>query len=409
MNWLRTPVFGRDRTGNDRAPPLWLLVVLTGCGTLPVHILVPAMPAAARELGVGNGTIQLAITLYLVGLATGQLIYGTLSDRFGRRPVLIAGVALYVAMGMLGALAPGIAVLLLARVGQSLGGCAGLVLGRAIIRDVAPPREAAARLAMVNLAMSVSPALAPLVGGYLTVWFSWRLVLVVLAALGAVGLAATVLLLPETHRDRGGGSGFAGLIRSYAVLARLPVFRGYAMCGALGTTCFYAFMSASPFIFVDMLGRPTEEIGYYYAVLFGGITGGSFLANRLVGRFGPQRLLIVCLLIAWAGAACFLAAELLGQLSVWAVVGTMTVFTLGVGVVSPMALTLSIGTLPGAVGAASGLYGFMQMGFGAFCTLAMSLELANPALMAAGFMTVSLGLSLLAFVAARRAEPTMRA
>lgn len=409
MNWLHTPPFGQDRTGNDRAPPLWVLVILTGCGTLPVHILVPAMPAAARELAVSNGTIQLAITLYLVGLAAGQLIYGTVSDRFGRRPVLLAGVALYVAMGVLGALAPSIAVLLLARVGQSLGGCAGLVLGRAIIRDVAPPREAAARLAMVNLAMSVSPALAPLVGGYLTVWFSWRLVLVVLAIVGSVGLVATILLMPETHRDRGGGGSFAGLLRSYAVLAKLRTFRAYAICGALGTTCFYAFMSASPFIFVDMLHRPTEEIGLYYAILFAGITLGSFLANRLVVRFGPHRLLPICLMIALAGAAFFLVAELTGWLNVFTVVGAMTVFTIGVGVVSPMALTLSIGTLPGAIGAASGLYGFMQMGFGAFCTLMMSLEFFNPALMASGFMTASLCGSLLAYVLASRAEAAQRA
>jgi DHA1 family bicyclomycin/chloramphenicol resistance-like MFS transporter len=388
---------------------MWLLVILTGCGTLPVHILVPAMPAAARELAVSNGTIQLAITLYLVGLAAGQLVYGTLSDRFGRRPVLLAGVALYVAMGALGALAPTIAVLLLARVGQSLGGCAGLVLGRAIIRDVAPPREAASRLAMVNLAMSVSPALAPLVGGYLTVWVSWRLTLVVLATIGTVGLLATLLLMPETHKDRGGGSGFAGLLRSYAQLARLPTFRAYSICGALGTTCFYAFMSASPFIFVDMLHRPTQEIGLYYAILFAGITLGSFVASRLVVRLGPHVLLPWSLAFATLGAASFLLAELGGWLSVTSVVGSLTVFTLGVGIVSPMALTLSIGTMPGAIGAASGLYGFMQMGFGAFCTFMMSLELANPALLASAFMTGSLLISLAAYMLGRRADQSASA
>lgn len=409
MNWLRTPPFGQDGTGRDRAPPMWLLVILTGCGTLPVHILVPALPAAARELAVSNGTVQLAITLYLVGLAAGQLVYGTLSDRFGRRPVLLVGVALYVAMGVLGALAPTIAVLLLARVGQSLGGCAGLVLGRAIIRDVAPPREAAARLAMVNLAMSVSPALAPLVGGYLTVWVSWRLTLVVLASLGAIALVATLLLMPETHKDRGGGSGFAGLLRSYAQLARLPTFRAYSISGALGTTCFYAFMSASPFIFVDMLHRPTQEIGLYYAILFAGITLGSFVASRLVVRLGPHVLLPWSLAFATLGAGSFLLAELGGWLSVTSVVGSLTVFTLGVGIVSPMALTLSIGTMPGAIGAASGLYGFMQMGFGAFCTFMMSLELANPALLASAFMTASLVTSMAAYILGRRVDMAARA
>jgi MFS transporter, DHA1 family, multidrug resistance protein len=198
-------------------------------------------------------------------------------------------------------------------------------------------------------------------------------------------------------------------MRSYAVLARLPTFRAYAICGALGTTCFYAFMSASPFIFVDMLHRPTQEMGLYYAILFAGITLGSFLANRLVARLGPYVLLPWSLAVAMLGAGSFLLAELTGLLSVASVVGSLTVFTIGVGIVSPMALTLSIGTLPGAIGAASGLYGFMQMGFGAFCTFMMSLELANPALLASAFMTVSLAGSMLAFVLARRADKAHRA
>jgi DHA1 family bicyclomycin/chloramphenicol resistance-like MFS transporter len=387
MNWLRAPLRG-DGQGGETPPALWLLVLLTGCGTLSLHILVPALPAMARELGVSNGAIQLAVTLYLVGLASGQLVMGTLSDLFGRRPVLLLGLLAYVGGGLAIALAPSLLALLIARVVQSAGGCAGLVLGRAIIRDTAEPRAAAARLAMVNLVMSVSPALAPLIGGYLTVWGSWRLVFVLLSAIGLVGLLVSLLRLPETHPNPGGG-GFRAMFRASAGLVRDPRFVGLALAGAFGTTCFYAFMSASPFIFGEALGRPTEEIGLYYAILFLGITGGSFIANRLVGRFGPLRLLIVSLGVAILASAALLAIDLAGALSLAGVVGCMLVFTLGVGVVSPMALTLAISVQPHSIGTASGLYGFTQMGFGALTTFVMSLDLTDPAFMAALLQTLS--------------------
>src|SRR5690606_33599422 len=157
------------------------LVWISISGTFPIHIFVPALPEAARELAVSPAAIQLSITAYLIGLSIGQLVLGILSDRFGRRPVLLVGLALYVLASAAAALAPNLGVLIVARVFQAIGGCSGLVLGRAITRDDAGPEQAAARMAILGAAISIGPALAPIVGAQLALHMGWRSIFIVLA------------------------------------------------------------------------------------------------------------------------------------------------------------------------------------------------------------------------------------
>lgn len=390
-----------------RRPPLLLIVALTASGTMAMHILVPALPAMAGDLHISAGQAQLTITIYLIGLAIGQLLHGPLSDRFGRRPVLIAALAVYTLASVAALLAQGAATLILARVFQSLGGCAGLVLGRAVIRDTLPAREAASQLALVNLVMSLSPAGAPLVGGLVTSAFGWRAIFVLLTFLGAATLVAAWFLLPETAEPgRKGSGGFAAMLRSYPRLLRSARFRGYTIAGASSTTAFYAFMAASPFIFVDVLHQPTERVGVYYLVLMLGLSLGSILANRLVMRINADRLLRAAISVAGVGAICLLAVTLTGHLSVASVLVCMFVFMLGAGTASPLALTAAISTQPGIVGAASGLYGFNQMAYGAICTLIVSIWHESAALPAALVLVGSALLAQIALFATR--EPTKR-
>ncbi len=189
------PLLPRLRT-RDRAPFL-LLVAMTACGTLGMHIIIPALPATARALGMSISTSELTITLYLIGLAIGQLLYGPVSDRFGRRPVLLFGLSLFTIAGTLTACAPNAALLITGRILQSIGGCAGLVLGRAAVRDGATAERAAGQLALLTLVMSMVPAIAPAIGGYLTAYIHWRASYVLLAAIGGATLAATALMLPR--------------------------------------------------------------------------------------------------------------------------------------------------------------------------------------------------------------------
>ena len=225
MEWHRRPLYGRG----DRAP-FALIVAITACGTLGMHLIIPALPDTAAALRVSPAAIQLSITLYLVGLAIGQLVYGPISDRFGRRPVLLVGLGLFTVAGLATTVAPNAWMLVVARILQSIGACAGLVLGRAIVRDSATPDRAAAQLAMLTLVMSAAPAIAPVLGGYATAWFGWRAAFALLAIVGGVTLVLAVLLLPETGAVQ--SSSRASMLLGSLRLLRSRAFRGYIVGGA---------------------------------------------------------------------------------------------------------------------------------------------------------------------------------
>ena len=381
------------------APPLWVLIAATASGTLALHIVVPALPLMARSLGVSDGAIQQTVTVYAIGLALGQLVYGPLSDRFGRRPVMIAALALYCLGGLAATFAGTLHQLIIARLVQAFGGCGGLVLGRAVLRDISEPREAASRLALLNLVVAVGPALAPVLGGYIAVWFGWRFDLAAMALLGLLTLAATVLMLPETAASRGM---VGGVFARYGRLLRSPRFLGYAAGGACTTTSLYAYLTASPFIFVDQLHRPVHEVGLYYIVIFVGVSLGSLLCTLLLRRLTPRVLLRGANAMGVLAAATFFTATATGHLGVAVVVGAMLVVSCAAGIASPLAVTAAMSMLPNAIGAAAGLYGFVQMGFGALCAAIVGLWPGQAALAASSILLAALVVGQVALTAATR-------
>lgn len=362
MRLLTTPPM---RAG-VRAPFL-LLVAMTACGTLGMHVIIPALPATARALGMSISTTQLTITLYLIGLAVGQLLYGPVSDRFGRRPVVLVGLSLFTAASVVTAAAPNAAVLIGGRIVQSIGGCAGLVLGRAAVRDGAAADKAAGQLALLTLVMSLVPAIAPAIGGFLTAYINWRASYVLLALIGGLTLLACALRLPETRAPDGGPG--RSLVMGYVRLLRSRRFCGYAIGGACSTTAFYGFMSASPFIFETQLHQRTQDIGLYYLFLMGGVALGSLGANRLAGRLSPPMALRIANAVGVIGAALFMLADITDTLTVATVVGPVTLFMVGAGMASPFTLAGSVSVNPQSIGAASGMYGFVQMAYGMLCTV----------------------------------------
>src|SRR5690606_8576969 len=234
---------GRDRERNAAAEggppahvPLWMLALFTFSGTLAMHIFVPALAMAGSDLQAGNGAMQLTVSLYIIGLAVGQLIYGPLSDRYGRRRVLMAGLALYTAAGLAATLAPQVYALIAARLFQALGGCAGVVLGRAMVRDTAAPAEAAKRLALLNLMVTVAPGIAPILGGAVAATLGWRAVLFVMCLLGVANLLFAWRLLPETGATALARMSVAALARRYRQLLGSRRFLGYAVGGGCATT-----------------------------------------------------------------------------------------------------------------------------------------------------------------------------
>lgn len=361
--------------------PLWLLTLITFSGTFAMHIFVPALPEAARALGASIGEMQMTMSVYIFGLAAGQLAYGPLSDRYGRRPVLIAGLVLYAIAGLGASFVGDVHHLIVARLLQALGGCAGMVVGRTIVRDTTAPQESARRLATMNLMVALGPGAAPLIGGALATAFGWRSIFYGLSLLGIVNVLFAIWLLPET-RPATAGTQASSLARNYGKLLVTPAFLGFAIGGGCATTSMYAFLSVSPFIFAHQLGRPDYEVGIYPAILVAGLWLGTVAATRLIPRIPIDKLAVGANIVSVLAALIFLAAVLSHHLTVLSAIGPMFVFGMGAGIASPAALTQAISVNPQVIGSASGLYGFSQMGVGAICTALVGLG-SDPALAAA--------------------------
>ncbi|MBS7697692.1 MAG: multidrug effflux MFS transporter [Chelatococcus sp.] len=386
--------------------PLWLLASLTFSATLAMHIFVPALPQVAQDLGAGVGAMQLTISLYILGLAVGQLIYGPIADRFGRRPTLIVGLSLYVVAGIAAALAPSAHALIAARLFQAMGGCVGMVLGRTIIRDTSTSQDSVRRLALMNLLVTVGPAVAPLIGGALASTVGWRFIFLLLALFGVMNMVFTWRLLPETGKPSADNS-VATLARNYRSLLVSPAFLGYAIGGGCATTSMYAFIGVAPFIFINELSRPAYEVGLYLAVLVAGIWIGSIIVSRLIMRMPIRSLLIGGNLVSLAAALVFLGVVASGHLTVVWVVGLMFLFMFGAGFAAPTALTQAVSVNQKVVGSASGLYGFAQMSVGAVCAGLAGLG-SHPALAAALVLGGATVVAQIAFMVAQHHAPKHR-
>ncbi len=383
----------------NRIPPLWLLALITFSGTLAMHIFVPVLPIAGEALHAGAAEMQATISIYILGLAAGQLVYGPLSDRYGRRPILMAGLVVYTLASLTALFSSSVEMLIVARLFQALGGGTGLVIGRAIVRDTSTTTESTRRLALMNLMVTVGPGLAPIAGSLLAGVAGWRAIFVVLCLLGICNILCSWRLLPETSRMAKDQS-FSLIARNYGLLLRTPAFVGYAIGGSCATTSFYAFVGAAPFIFVNQLHRPTGEIGIFLGIVVLGYWLGSLIASRLAGRI-PIRRLLAFNLLSLLAALFLLTISATGNLTLIAVVGGMFVYTIGAGIASPAAMSEAIGVNPLVAGSASGLYGFVQMVIGAIATAATGLG-SDHALLASLAVVIACIISQICFRIASR-------
>jgi len=384
-------------------PATWLLVAMTAIGPFSMQVMVPSLPGMGLEFGASNAAVQLTLTLFLVGVAFGQLFYGPLSDRFGRRPVLLGGLAIYLVATLAAASAQSVGWLAVARVVQAMGGCAGMVLGRAIIRDVYPRDRAASVLGYVIMAMSCAPMLAPMLGAWLDVRWGWRAGMLACFALGVLVAMGAWRRLPETLAARMPMAGIGGVARAYGGLLAIPLFRALVAINCCANGVFFAFMGGAPFVVVQGMGRSPQE----YAIAFVGISvlfaAGAFTAGRLSMRLGAMRMIGLALAITTLGAFTGLALVLLVPGSLWLFFAPMAVVALGNGMGQPNAIAAAVSVRPTHAGTASGLIGALQMGFGAAMTALVGVleegsGIGTMAVMAA----CGLGANL-AFRAARRA------
>ena len=351
-----------------KTPSLFILVAVTAVGPLALNVFIPSMPGMQTVFGVDYGTIQLTLTLYLAATAVAQLVWGPLSDRFGRRPVLLAGLTLFVIGSTLAAVSVSISMLIGSRVVQAVGGCAGMVLGRAIVRDLFDRDAAASKIAYITMAMVVAPMIAPALGGLLDQWFNWRAGFILVGVVGtAVWLAAT-LTLHESHHQRRPLPGIGGLLSGYSRLLRSALFCGYAFNMAFSAAVFFSFLAGAPYIMVELLGRTPGEYGLYFVMVSGGYMLGNLVAGRFSGRVGSYRMLLIGSGLAISGTTVMSILILSAPVTPLVLFGSMMVLAFANGLCLPNATAGAISVDPDAVGAASGLAGFLQIATGALAT-----------------------------------------
>lgn len=377
-----------------------LLTALVALGPVSISLYVPSMPALAIEFQATSGLVQQSFTIFVIGFAAAQLVYGPLADRFGRRPVLIGGLTLYIAASLACALASDIDQFLAARLVQGLGACVGPVVVRAIVRDKFERNDAVRAFAFIGTAIALAPALGPLIGGFLEVWFGWRAAFLFLVGYGVLMTGLVLTRLEESIPERDpNATDPARLIRNYASLLSNRRYLGYM---APITFCFgglFAYNATAPFLFIDRLGLSPDQFGMLAIFTVSTYASGSLLAGKLGGRLSTRRTTSVGLVAA--GLATVLMVLLAGELSLARVIGPMMLFVFGFGLMIPSCTAAALQPFPRIAGSASAMMGFLQMGVGAGGSLlmsriydgtAMSLALAMAmmaALGAAGFLLLA--------------------
>lgn len=376
-----------------------LLTMVVALGPVSTDLYLPSLPAIREALGSDEPSVQLTLSGFLAAFALCQLVHGPLSDRYGRRPVLLGGLALYLAASVLCMLAPSIGWLIAGRFLQALGACVGPVVGRAVVRDVYGRERAAKVLAYMGAAMALAPAIGPVLGGLLQQWLGWQANFALMALFGLAAVVATGLLLGETNRHRNPEAMRPRrLVGNYRALVRDRTYLGYVAMLTAGYAGLFAFISGSSFVFIDYHRLSETAFGFCFAAAVLGYMAGTLLSGRLSGRFRLERLATVgAVLTAVAGAAGAVLG-LFGVDTIAAILVPMAVYMAGIGFVMPNATAGAIGPFPTMAGAAAALAGFCTFGFAAvWGNLAARINDGTPLV-----MTSAIGLAGLATLAAER-------
>jgi DHA1 family bicyclomycin/chloramphenicol resistance-like MFS transporter len=363
-------------------------VAISAIGPLALNMFMPSIPGLQATFGASTGMVQLTLTVYLAAMAFCQLFYGPLSDRYGRRPMLLAGLTLFVFASIACALAASIEMLIAARVSQALGGGAGIVLARAMVRDVYERERAASVLGYITMAWVLAPMVAPTFGGLLDQAYSFRATFWVLVASGTAVVLAAWRFLPETNPNR---SRAGPLVRLdvFAALLRVPAYRGYVATVTFASTVFFSYLALAPYIIVTVRGHPPVVYGMWVACSAIGYMAGNFLSGRFSERFGNDPMIRAGNFITLFGAFLMLALAEAGFTHPASLFLPMILCTMGNGLVIPNAVTAAISVDPRNVGAAAGLSGFLQMAVAA--TISQTVGAIQGSWTNAGFWVIAAG------------------
>jgi DHA1 family bicyclomycin/chloramphenicol resistance-like MFS transporter len=378
-----------------------LLGALTGMTALSIDMSLPALPTLATVFAVNADQAALTLSMFLAGYSVSQLFYGPIADRFGRRPPLLFGLALFAAGGVGCALSGSIKELVLWRLVQGVGACAGPILARTVVRDLYERRRGVQILSYMTLVMAVAPLLAPLIGGYLLL-VHWRAIFGLLAVIGLAILAATWSGLPESIPRRDPRA-----TRPSELLRHLVDFGTRRVCvGYTFLVCFifcglFSYISGSPFVFIEVFGVPSNRFGYLFGLSAFALMAGALINTRLVRRLAPARILRFGVALILIGGAAISACAVLRLGGLVGIVGPMLVYILGMGMVTPNAIAAAMEPVPRMAGFASSLIGCLQTAGGSlvgYLIGALYNRTAVPMALAVGLSAALAGVTYFGFL-----------
>lgn len=337
-----------------------ILGALSAFGPLAIDFYLPGFPAMATAFATDETQIQLTLAVYFLGLSIGQLIYGPIADRYGRRIPLLVGVGLFTLASLACALAPSLEWLIGARFVQALGGCAGMVLSRAIVSDKCDAVGAAKVFSQLMLVMGLAPILAPMLGGLLVNLYGWQSIFIVLTVFSALAALAVALGLPESLPDNVPRQPLSGALRQYGRLLKDREFLGHALTGGIAMAGMFAYIAGSPFVFIKLYGVPAEHYGW----LFGSNAAGFILVAqinaRLLANRGPAFLLARTIWIYLAAGVVLLAISALHTQQLWPLLIPLFVCIASLGCIIPNASACAMSGQGARAGSASAMLGCLQ-------------------------------------------------
>jgi len=350
-----------------------LLVALGSFGPLTMSIYTPVMPSVGASLGAGADSVKLTLTTYMLGFAVGQLFYGPLSDRYGRRPVLLGGLIFFTAATFACSFAPTIGGLIGLRIVQGLGAASGSVIGRALTRDAYTFQEMPLVMSWISLGQNIAPSLAPTLGGFLGEWATWRATFWFVGGFGLLLLVVTLFGLSETNKHRSERLDLVALLRGSGEMLRERQFLGNVLTLGFAFAINFGMLAGVPFILQDHLGFSPQQFGLIVLLSVGGFTAGTFVNNRLVGRVSPISMMRTSGWFHVAALAIMGALSLSGIVTWWSIIGPHIVLSFGTGLIVANANAGAVGLYPKLAGTASSLAGLAQMGMGSLGTISVAI------------------------------------
>lgn len=381
--------------GNKNFKLILILGLLSAIGPFSIDMYLPGFPDIAADLHTTVAKVSLSLSSFFIGISVGQMLYGPLLDRFGRKKPLYIGISVYLMASIGCAMATSVDALIWLRLLQALGSCSGMVASRAMVRDLFPVNENAKVFSLLMLVVGVSPIIAPTLGGYISAQYGWHYVFIVLTVMAAIILLAIHFYLPESRKpDPSFSLRPRPIIHSFLNVAKEPQFYTYAFTGSIASAGLYAYISGSPSVFMEIYKVSEKQYGWIFAMVAAGLITSSQLNTLLLRKYKSEQIIVIALLCQSLTGIILFTGTLLGFLGLFSTIFLCFIFLSCQGFTFPNTSALSLAPFSKTAGSASALLGSIQMGIGAFTSALVSYLNDGTALPMTGVMA---GCALLSF------------